>query len=126
MNGFLFSGMGVVTIALSFYTIFFILKTKSKNLTVKICIILSIGAIFDISGTILMIIGSKKIPLTVHGIIGYTALTAMMIEAILMWRHLAKHQNKETTKFLNIYTISAYSWWVLAYFAGGALVLLEL
>jgi hypothetical protein len=126
MNGFLFAGMGVVTVALTFYTIFIIQKTKNKVISTKICSIVSIGALFDISGTILMIIGSKKIPLTIHGIIGYSALLAMIIETILMWKYLATNGNKETRKSLNIYTWIAYSWWVIAYFAGGALAMFEL
>jgi hypothetical protein len=126
MNGFLFAGMGVVTFALIFYTIFIVLKKKNKRLNLRICSLLSLGALFDVSGTILMIIGSKKIPLTFHGIIGYTALTAMIIETILMWRYLVTKGNKEIKKSLNIYTWFAYSWWVIAYFAGAALAMFEL
>ena len=73
-----------------------------------------------------MIIGSKRIPLTVHGIIGYTALLGMIVETILMWRYLAKNEKKEITKSLNIYTWIAYSWWIIAYFAGGILAIFEL
>jgi heme A synthase len=126
MNGFLYAGMGVVTFALIFYTIFVVLKRKNKKLNIKICSILSVGALFDVSGTILMIIGSKEIPLTVHGIIGYTALTAMILEMILMWRYLVTNGNKEIKKSLNLYTWFAYSWWVIAYFAGAALAMFEL
>jgi len=126
MNVFLFCGMGVVTAALIFYTIFVIIKNKSKALNIRICTILSLGALFDVSGTILMIIGSKRIPLTVHGIIGYTALLGMIVETVLMWRYLAKHEKEEIKKSLNIYTWIAYSWWIIAYFAGGILAMFEL
>ena len=126
MNVFLFFAMGVVTAALIFYTIFVFLKNKSKVLNIRICTILSLGALFDVSGTILMIIGSKRIPLTVHGIIGYTALLGMIVETILMWRHLVKHEEAEINKSLNIYTWIAYSWWIIAYFAGGILAMFEL
>jgi hypothetical protein len=125
MNGFLYAGMCVVTFALIFYTIFVVLKRKNKKLNIKICSILSVGALFDVSGTILMIIGSKEILLTVHGIIGYTALTAMILEMILMWRYLVTNGNKEIKKSLNLYTWFAYSWWVIAYFAGAVLAMFE-
>jgi hypothetical protein len=123
MNKFLFAGMGVVTAALILYTIFILLKNKNKFLNARICTVLSFGVLFDISGTILMIIGSKKLPLTVHGIIGYTALSGMIIETLLIWRHLLKFGNRELNKSLNMYTWIAYTWWLIAYFAGGALAI---
>jgi hypothetical protein len=123
MNTFLFAGMIAVTAALIFYSIFILQKKKNAFLNVRICTILSFGVIFDITGTILMIIGSKKIPLTVHGIIGYTALAGMIIETLLMWRYLLKYKNREIRKSLNMYTLIAYSWWLIAYFAGGALAM---
>jgi hypothetical protein len=126
MNSFLFAGMIAVTAALIFYSTFIFQKKKNDFLNVRMCAILSFGVVFDISGTILMIIGSKKIPLTVHGIIGYTALAGMIIETLLMWRYLLKHKNRETKKSLTVYTWIAYTWWLVAYFAGGALAVIGL
>jgi hypothetical protein len=126
MNIFLGLGMGVVTIALTFYSLFFFSKKRAKSLSIKICILLSLGALFDISGTILMIIGSRKIPITVHGILGYSALNGMLIETVLIWRYFLKQHYAELKKSLNRYTTIAYLWWVAAYIAGGIIAMIEL
>jgi hypothetical protein len=79
---------------------------------------LTVGVFLDISSTTLMIIGSRKIPFTVHGFIGYTALIVMLIDAILIWRFWRKNGEIDVSRGLNIYTRLAYVWWVIAYFAG--------
>lgn len=66
-----------------------------------------------------MIIGSRRIPITVHGFIGYTALIVMLIDTILIWRFWRRNGDSHVPKSLNMYTRAAYSWWVIAYIAGA-------
>jgi hypothetical protein len=84
---------------------------------------LTAGVLFDISSTILMIIGSRKIPITIHGFIGYSALIAMLIDTILVWRFWRKNGGTHVPRGLNIYTRLAYSWWVIAYIAGAIIAM---
>jgi hypothetical protein len=67
-----------------------------------------------------MIIGSGNIPITIHGFLGYTALLAMLIDTVLIWRFWTKNGSiVNVTRGLHIYTRIAYSWWVIAYIAGA-------
>jgi heme A synthase len=123
MNLFLYCGVLFASIALVFYSMFFWKTRTIKELNRSNCIIQTIGLGFDISGTTLMIIGSKNIPLTVHGILGYSALLAMVAETILIWRvHITKNEKK---KGINIYSCISYVWWICAYFAGGLIAMFE-
>jgi hypothetical protein len=47
---------------------------------------LTIGIILDITATCFMIAGSHRIPITFHGILGYSALAAMLIDTVLIWK----------------------------------------
>ena len=67
-----------------------------------------------------MIIGSGNIPITVHGFLGYTALSVMLIDTVLIWRFWTKNRGvSKVPRGLHIYTRIAYSWWVIAYIAGA-------
>ena len=70
-----------------------------------------------------MIIGSRRIPITVHGFIGYSALAAMLLDTILVWRFRTKKQDEVVPRGLNLYTRLAYSWWVVAYIAGAVIAM---
>ena len=123
MNLFLYFGVLFASIALVFYSIFF-WKTRNLKEIIKLnCVIQTIGLGFDISGTIFMIIGSKNIPLTVHGILGYSALLAMVIETIVIWKYCITKREKKTV--INIYSYISYMWWISAYIAGGLIAMLE-
>jgi hypothetical protein len=66
-----------------------------------------------------MIINSVNIPITPHGMLGYSALLAMLIDAVLVWRFWLKYHAPAVPHGLHLYTRFAYSWWVLAYIAGA-------
>jgi len=71
-----------------------------------------------------MIVGSKHIPITFHGIIGYSALLGMLIDTIGIWR--AKLKNIGISNKLHLYTRFAFTWWLIAYFAGGTIAMFHL
>lgn len=119
-------GSMVVTIALLFYTIGFFKEKKIKLVTSKVLLFFTLGVVFDISATILMILGSTKGGLTFHGLIGYSSLLGMSIDAFLLWRYNLKNgSEKLISKGLDIYSRIAYSWWVIAFITGGVLVALR-
>lgn len=122
MNPILIAGTATVTCALIAYSLFVFTKPKTGLLTPWVLTILSIGLLLDITATILMILGSRNIPITPHGILGYSALAAMLAETIFIWRHWLRKRNTEPLlKRLRTYTWIAYSWWVLAFIIGGML-----
>jgi hypothetical protein len=119
MNPILMRAVVVVTFALVFYSIGVITEQRKSSVTNRVLIFLTTGVCLDISSTVLMIIGSRNMTLTPHGVLGYTALAAMLIDTILIWRHWSKDRQGMVSKRLGIYTRIAYSWWVIAYIAGA-------
>ena len=86
MNSTLIKAIVVVTFALISYSIAVLTEQKERHISNRVLTFLTIGVLLDVSSTILMIIGSRKIPITIHGFIGYSALTVMLIDTILVWR----------------------------------------
>ena len=122
MNPIITAATITVTCALIAYSLFVFTKPKQGFLTPWVLTILTVGLLLDITATILMIIGSQNRPITPHGILGYSALAAMLVETILIWRHWRSDKKTEpVSKSLQKYTWVAYSWWVLAFIVGGML-----
>lgn len=118
-------GAFIVTLALISYSIAIFNERRKKYITKKILTFLTIGVILDITATACMIIGSTKSPFTLHGSLGYSALTLMLIDTILIWRFYKNNTNLEVPKGLHIYTSIAYSWWIIAYITGSLLVMMK-
>ncbi|MFC1958133.1 hypothetical protein ACFLVQ_01010 [Chloroflexota bacterium] len=114
----------VVTFALILYSVAVITEQKKSAVTKMIILLLTGGVLLDISSTVLMIVGSTNIPLTVHGVIGYSALLAMLIDAILIWRHWVRSAGAKMPTGLHLYTRIAYGWWVIAYIIGATMSVL--
>lgn len=113
----------VVTLALVFYSIGFSKESQRKLVTGRVLLFYTIGVCFDISATILMIIGSSKGMVTPHGMIGYSSLLGMLTDTFLLWRHNLKHgPETEVKRGLHIYSRIAFTWWIIAYITGGLLV----
>jgi uncharacterized repeat protein (TIGR03987 family) len=123
LNPTLTKAVVVVTFALIFYTIGVITEQRSSLISRRVLLFLSLGVVFDISSTALMIVGSRKIPITVHGFIGYSALLLMLIETVLMWIFWKRHNKEQVSAAVNVYTKFAYGWWVIAYIAGAVIAM---
>ena len=119
MNSILVTGTIIVTFALTFYSISVISEQRRKTLTLFVLVTRTIGVVLDITATAFMIAGSRKIPFTFHGLLGYSALAGMLVDTILVWRYARKQNLPSVSPGLKAYTRIAYGWWVLAYVAGG-------
>jgi hypothetical protein len=116
----------IVNLALVSYSIAIISEQLKHRITRRILLFLSMGLIFDITATILMIIGSENPAFTLHGFIGYSSLTGMLIDAILLWRYYMRNgQDSEVPRGLHLYTRIAYIWWIMAYITGALIVILK-
>lgn len=126
MNIYVQTGTIIVVFALISYSIAIITEQRKKHILRSVLIFLTLGVILDITATTFMIIGSSKGPLTLHGILGYSSLTGMAIDAVLIWRQKVKHgTGSAVPKGLHLYSGLAYLWWVLAFITGGLLVALR-
>jgi hypothetical protein len=125
MNPTLMAGTGIVTCALISYSLAVVTEQRKHLVTRFVLTFLTIGIILDITATVFMIIGSHNIPITVHGLLGYSALGAMLTDTILIWKfHRGPGGSGAVPRKLHLYTRIAYSWWVLAYLAGGVIAMI--
>ena len=116
-------GSAIVFLALTFYSIGVLTEQKYKKVLPRVLFFLTLGIIFDIVATACMIAGSSKGLFTLHGIIGYSALIAMLIDNILIWRlRQKKGIDAEVPDRIHLYSRYAYIWWVVAFITGGLLV----
>lgn len=115
-------GTVIVQLALAAYTIAVVAEQRSHRISRTVILFLSVGVVFDIAATTCMIIGSAKTVFSLHGLLGYSSLTGMLIETLLAWRHWARHGEATVSGSLHLYSRIAYAWWVVAYVTGALLV----
>lgn len=116
----------VVTLALISYSIAILTEQRKKLVINRVLIFLTMGVVLDISATIMMIIVSENSPFTLHGILGYSSLTMMLIDAILLWRYrISKGSDALVSRRVHRYSRIAYMWWVAAYITGTMLVMIN-
>ncbi|NOZ45349.1 MAG: hypothetical protein GXO79_01055 [Chlorobi bacterium] len=126
MKTILIFGTTTVILALTSYSIAVITEQRKKIVSKFVLIFLIIGVLLDISATAMMIIGSSAKGITFHGLLGYSALLAMLIDAILLIRLKNKNGfNSSVPKKVHLYSRFAYSWWVIAFITGSLLVALR-
>jgi len=126
MNIFSKIGATIVIFALASYSIAILTEQKKRLIKRIVLIYLTTGVILDIIATTFMIIGSSHTPFSLHGILGYSALTAMLIDTILIWRFSVKNTIETSVpKTLHLYSLFAYLWWVAAFITGLLLVVLR-
>jgi len=114
-----------VTLALTLYTIGTVKQQRSRRSTLAVRSWLTTGVVFDIVATALMIVASKSLSPTLHGVLGYSALALMLTDTILLWRHARRAGEAHVSRGLHVYSRVAYGYWVVAYFTGAALVMAE-
>ena len=126
MKTILILGTSIVNLALISYSIAVITEQRRHALSSRVLVFLSMGLVLDITATILMIIGSENPAFTLHGLIGYSSLTGMLIDAILLWRLRIKNGLQSSVpKSLHWYTRFAYIWWLMAYITGALIIILK-
>jgi hypothetical protein len=123
MNIFSKIGASIVIFALASYSIAIVNEQRKRLVNRIVLVFLTIGVIVDIVATTFMIIGSSHGAFTLHGILGYSSLTAMLIDTILIWRFSRKNSSETLVpKALHVYSLCAYLWWVAAFITGLLLV----
>jgi len=116
----------VVTLALISYSVAIITEQRKRKVINLVLVFLSLGVLLDIGATTMMIIVSENSPFTLHGILGYSSLTAMVIDAVMLWRFRMKNGSQvKVARPVHLYSRIAYIWWVTAYITGTLMVLLK-
>lgn len=124
MNTLLSIGTKIVILALIAYSVAIITEQRRHRITNIVLGFMTAGIILDIAATTFMILGSSNSPFTPHGILGYSSLLAMLIDATLFWQYrLSRGSSVDVTRGLHFYSRLAYMWWILAFITGSVLVL---
>ena len=111
----------IVTLALVCYTVGTLSQQRSRRVSGSVVGFLTVGVILDIVATVFMILGSGRI-LSLHGLLGYTALAGMLAEVVIAWRWRAGRGGTPITRGMALYSRLAYGYWVIAFLSGGLLV----
>ena len=119
------SAVLTVTLALALYTVGTVKQQRSRRSTLAVRGWLTTGVVFDVTATALMIVASKSLTPTLHGVLGYSALAFMLTDTILLWRHAKRAGDAPVPSGLHLYSRVAYGYWVVAYFTGAGLVMAE-
>jgi len=126
MNTYLIIGSQVVAVALLSYALGVFLEQRKKLVSNAVLTFISFGVLTDITATLFMMAGSSRGLITLHGLIGYSALLAMLIDCISLWRFRIKNGDETTVnKGLHLYSRYAFAWWVAAFITGGALAMMD-
>ncbi len=123
MNAFLSWGTKIVVLALLAYSVGIITEQRKHLVTKLVLTFITVGIFLDITATVCMILGSSNSPFTLHGILGYSALGAMLVDAVLLWRHHVRRAGEQVPRSLHLYSRLAYIWWILAFVTGSVLVM---
>ena len=123
MSPILITATVIVNLALLSYTIGIFSEQRHRRVSRFAMSFLIVGVVLDVAATACMIAGSSRGPFTFHGVLGFSSLTAMIIETSLAWRHRQRFGDAEVPRGLHLYSRIAYVWWVLAYITGAYLAM---
>ncbi|MCW8925137.1 MAG: hypothetical protein OQJ84_02690 [Xanthomonadales bacterium] len=119
-------GVILIHIALVLYSVFIYKERKHKRATNGVVGFITAAVIFDVSATICMMIGTVEGWLTLHGVLGYTALTVMCIDAVFIWKHRHKHGSEVPfSETLNRNSRLGYILWLVAFTTGELLAVIN-
>ncbi len=118
MNPLLVTGVTVVLFAFASYSTAIVTLARRHMPTPLMRGFLTAGVALDAVSTSFMIAGFRRIPLTFHGVLGYTAFLAMLVDLILVWRFFRAHGAVLLPARLHRYSFIAYGGWTLAFIAG--------
>jgi len=119
-------GVILIHIALVLYSIFIYKERKYKRATNGVVGFITAAVIFDISATACMMIGTVEGWLTMHGVLGYTALTVMCIDAFFIWKHRIRHGTEVPfSDTLNRNSKLGYILWLVAFGTGEMLAVIN-
>lgn len=111
----------IVTFALIAYTVGTVAQQRSRRISRRVVAFLTVGVVLDVVATVFMILGSGKF-VSLHGLLGYTALAGMLVEVLIAWRWRTSRGDMPISSGMALYARAAYGYWVLAFLSGGLLV----
>lgn len=124
MNAFLRIGTSVVLFALISYSAATFQQIRLRRATTTVLRFLWLGITLDVIATGCMILGSRTGHVTVHGLLGYSALLGMALDVYWITRFQRREgAEKRVSLRLQTYSIAAYAWWILAFVVGAVMAM---
>ena len=112
-------GILFVHLALIFYTIFIIYEHKHRRTSGRVLFFITFAILFDLIATGCMMAGTTGTYFTFHGLVGYSGLFMMIIDAILLWRfRITNGAEVIISDRLNLYSKFSFVWWLIAFITG--------
>ena len=119
-------GVIFIHIALVLYSIFIYKEGKYKRATKGVVGFITAAVLFDISATICMMLGTVENWLTLHGVLGYTAVVVMITDAFFIWKHKIKYGAEVPfSDTLNRNSKLGYILWLVAFGTGELLAVIN-
>jgi uncharacterized membrane protein len=119
------ASVACVTVALALYTAGTFKEQRARRATPGARGFLAAGVCMDVVATALMILATERRGITLHGVLGYSALAAMALDTWLLWRHGRRRGDEPVPPRLHLFSRAAYLYWVAAFITGGALVMMS-
>lgn len=123
MSPILITGTIIVNLALLSYAIGIIGEQRTHRVSSRVLAVLVVGVCLDVTATACMIAGSSRGPFTLHGLLGFSSLAAMLSETYFAWRHRKANGDGVVPAWLHLWSRIAFGWWLVAYVTGVILVL---
>lgn len=123
MSPILTAGVAIVNLALVSYAVGVVSEQRSHRVSRATLNWLRTGVVLDVTATACMIAGSSRGPLTLHALLGFSSLAAMLVETLLASRHRTRSGDAPVSAGLHQYSRLAYGWWLVAYGTGAYLVM---
>ncbi len=118
--------VGALVITLSFlsYGIGSITLQRFKVLDWGVLVFISLGVLLDIVAVVFMVAGVGMFKISIHSILGFSATFTMLVNLFLILRlYVLKGMHSTIDRPLLIFSLIAYTWWVIAYLTGSLLIL---
>lgn len=124
MNPLAIIGAFIITLSFLAYGIGSVSLVRFRIIGRIVLLFLTMGVILDLVAILLMILGSKGSPFTLHGFLGAVAFFVMLADTIWCWKiYLTQGRDSKTRNPHVVYTKVAYLFWVVAYFTGSLIVI---
>jgi hypothetical protein len=124
VNTFLRVGTIIVLFALLSYSVATFQQVRLRLVTHTVLRFLWLGIILDVIATGCMILGASHGLMTFHGLLGYSALALMALDVYWITRFKCREgMEKRVSSRLQVYSIAAYAWWILAFVVGAVMAM---
>ena len=114
------AGTVFITLAMIVFSAAVYKERKKRLITNLIARLLMAGTVFDVTATTLMSLGAKSSPFTLHGILGYTGMGAMVLITIFYWKTLSVNgTNQPVSQRFHTAMGYVYLLWMVTFITGA-------